>query len=66
MSAGIIAGFKAFTAKSSTKVANLSKNKLPASVHNKGAKGVNWVKENPLYATAGAGAAGLAGGAIIA
>lgn len=62
---GLMAGFKALTAKGSTKVANFSKNKMPASVHNAGSKGVNWVKQNPLYATAGAGAAGLAGGAML-
>jgi hypothetical protein len=62
---GLIASFKALTSKGSGKIATFSKNKLPASVHTKGAQGVNWVKENPLYATAGAGAVGLAGGSLL-
>lgn len=64
-SKGIMTSAKAFTSKYANKTAALSKKHLPASVHNAGSKGVNWVKQNPMYATAGAGGAGLAGGAML-
>jgi len=63
---GLMASFKSLTSKGATKTAALSKKYLPTSVHNAGAKGVNWAKENPLYATAGAGALGVAGGSMLA
>lgn len=61
----LMTSFKSLTAKGSTKISAFSKNKLPVSVHSAGSKGANWVKANPMYAAGGAGAAGLAGGAII-